>query len=502
MSDLVDALDAMTWARPGYIKAAAYAHGPINEVFASRRLKRLLRNHEVTFQTVLGGVVINAVADKLKITNVATDNDTANVDLEEQEKRNKMALLRPYVMKKALEFGDAYLLAWPELDDNGAETGNLTISYNDPRTVRILYDADNPTEKRLLIKRWGTSDKRVRVDLIYPDKIRHYRSKQPNGRASKANDFEEFTPDGATGPEEDNPYGIPAFHFTTTMPGEYGEPEHKLFYGTQDKLNKLTVSHMGGVDYYSIPQRAAILEAGADTSEAAQMDEDEFIVSPDGARTDHVDGEGRANITGEPGSLWMQKGIKSYHQFDVADPDAFLKPEVQYLQEGAIATSTPPHMFTAKSTDFPTGKALRTANAPLDNKADARQASFDATWEEFYLFVLKLLGYEGVSVTITWDPVQTVDEDEKLANAAKKQEIGVPADQTLREVGYDPGDVDRWMIDGNGLLPQRISQFAELATALRDITAPVAAGVIDQATVQALVAKLFEDVSNDNPDAA
>lgn len=498
VSDLADALAEMESARRGYAKAKAYARGPIDEVFTSRKLKRLLRNNHITFQTVLGGVVIDAVANKLEITDLAVDNEAAAEALAAVEKQNKMDLLRPFVMRMALVFGDAYLMAWPETDDNGKPTGRIFISYNDPRTVRILYDADNPMVKRLLIKKWATSDKKVRVDLIYEDRVEHFISKRANGRASAATDFEPYAPEGGKEVEE-NAWGIPGFHFTTTMPGEYGIPEHEPFYGTQDKLNKLTVSHMGGIDFTSIPQRAALLDATTNSSEAASLDEDEFSVSPDGQRTVHKDGDGNSNLSSEPGSLWWLKGVRDLKQFDPASPDAFLKPEIQYLNEGATATSTPLYLFNTAG-DFPSGKALRTANAPLDAKAKARKLSFDSTWDEFYRFLMKLLGYPDATVSLTWAPVQTVDEDEKLAQAGVKQELGVPADTTLVELGYDDERVKQWSDDGEGLLPQRIESFARLATALRDISVAVTAGVIDQAVVNELASRLLEDADHDSPE--
>jgi hypothetical protein len=501
VSDLGDALCAMQDAKPGYVKAQAYAHGPINEVFASRKLKRLLQNNGVTFQTVLGGVVIGAVADKLKVLSVTTDNDDATEALAKVDKANLMSLVRPQVIRKTLELGDAYLVAWPKLDENGEVVpGEVTISYNDPRTVRVLYDPDNPMVKRLMIKRWAV-DGHVRVDLVYDDRIEHYITKQKNGRSFDERDFEPYVPEGAAGSEEPNPHGIPAFHFTTAIPGEYGEPEHKLFFGTQDKLNKLTVSHMGGVDYYSIPQRYATLEPGVDTSEAAAMDEDEFIVSADGKGTRHVDGEGNAQLSGSPGSLWLQKGIKSYGQFDTAPPANFLEPEVHYLNEGAVATATPPYLFNP-SADFPSGKALKTANAPLDAKAGQRQESIDCTFVEFYTYVLKLLGFDGVTVSLSWAPVETTDEDEKLDNAAKKQGLGVPVAQTLHELDYEDTEVEKWMADGEGLLPQKVLLLQGLADVVQKLTPAMSTGAIDPALVNGILTALFKDVTGDGAETA
>jgi hypothetical protein len=70
-NDLGDALEAICDAEPGYGKAVAYSDGPVTEVFASRRIRRLLRDKGVSFQTLLGNVVIDSVANKLKITSIS-----------------------------------------------------------------------------------------------------------------------------------------------------------------------------------------------------------------------------------------------------------------------------------------------------------------------------------------------------------------------------------------------------------------------------------------------
>ena len=511
MSDLADALKSLSEACPAYNKARAYAHGPINEVFASPRLKRILKNKQVSFQDVLGDVVIGAVADKLEITAITTDNEQATEALEAQDLRNKMALLRPHVMRKALEYGDSYLLVWPAREADGTAGDAVDISYHDPRTMRVLYDPENTMKPRLAIQKWATEDKLVRVNLYYPPadedaggedgraRIERFVSKQRGGRASAENDFEPFRGEGEE-PEEYHDFGFPVFHFTTTMPGEYGVPEHKPFYPTQDKINKLTVAHMAGVDYYSIPQRWALLEPDFNSSEASQLNEDEFSISPDGERTEFKDGQGKSNFSAEPGVVWYQRGVKGFGQFDTADPKAFLDPQQFYLNRGVYATSTPIHLFPGGG-DFPSGKSLRTANAPLDKKTGARLLSFDSTWDGVYGHVLSLLGFTDVVLTIRWAPIQTIDEDEKVELAQQKQQAGVPAEQTLKEdLGYDGDTVDQWMADGEALVPQRVELLNQVASAVSSLVPAETAGVLSAGSVQALFDMIVAEIRGETGD--
>jgi hypothetical protein len=510
VSDLGDALKSMQDAAPAYQKAKAYAEGPINEVFASPRLKRILKGKQVSFQDVLGDVVIDAVADKLKITAITTDNEQATKALEEQDKRNKMALLRPHTMRKALEYGDSYMMVWPVAGADGTATRDVTISYHSPLTMRVLYDTENPMQPRLAIQRW-VKGKRVRVNLYYPPdlapregesgraRIERYVSKQDGGRASSDKDFEPFS-DGDEQAVEEHDFGFPVHHFTTTMPGEYGVPEHFKFYPTQDKLNKLTIVHMAGVDYNATPIRYALMDPNGDTSEAAAMDEDEFAVSEDGRRTTVKDGSGRSNFSAEPGELWYQKGVRGFGQFDPADPKFLTDPQQFYLNRGAYNTSTPLYLFP-NGGDFPSGKALRTANAPLDQKTEARRLSLDSTWDGLYTHVLELLGFRDVVLTIRWAPVQTIDEDEKVSLAKQKQEAGVPAEQTLKEdLEYDSDTVDQWAADGEALVPQKVELIGNLAAAISSLVPAESAGVLESGSVNALFKLIVDEIRGETGD--
>ncbi|MEV8615683.1 phage portal protein [Amycolatopsis sp. NPDC051373] len=496
-TDLGVALDAMAAAAPGYQKAVAYSEGPVHEVFASRRMRRLLFDKRVNFQALLGDVIIDAVANKLKITAITSDSDDRTALIAKVDEDNSMALVRPAVMRRALQQGDSYLSAWPVLDDNGDPVpGKVCISVHDARTARIIYDDENPTQPKFGIQRWKFG-KRVRVDLCYEDRIEHYLSSVDGSKAMRPTDFEPYAADGRDAVEA-NPYGqIPLHHFHGTgLPGEYGEPEHKSFYGTQDTLLKLKIGHMSSVDYHALPQRWALREAGSDTAESADLDPDDFATVPE-AQFPRNRIDKPSTLSSEPGSIWDLMGIKQVGEFPPADPKAFLDPREAYLREGALVSSTPLYMFD-RTGQIPSGESLKTANAPLDDKAGARKTSFDGTWRGFYSFVLKLLGEDDAPVTLAWAPIESTDETTKLSQAKQKQELGVPVGHSLVEAGYKAADVEDWLDSGDGGLPQKVELLAQLGSAVRDLSTAVAAGVLDKSTVDAIVSQLIGDLSDDH----
>jgi hypothetical protein len=494
MTDLGDALDAMTKAAPGYGKAVAYSDGPVTEQFASRRIRRLLRGMGGAFQTVLGYVVIDAVADKLTITAITSDTDARTAKLAAFDEDNNMQLVRPEIMRRALQQGDSYLSAWPMLDANGdVIRGKARVDVHDARTARVMYDPENPTVPKFGIQRWQFG-KRIRVDLLYLDRIERFISRKDTS-GSTDSDFEPYTEDGRDA-EEPNPYGkIPLFHFHGTgLPGEYGTPEHKPFYGTQDTLIKLKATHMAGVDFHGLPQRVALRDAGVKASSPSDLDADDYEISPDGQSTQTASGRDPAStLSSEPGSTWDLAGYKSVIQLDPADPSVFLDPAAAYLKEGALASKTPLHLFD-RTGQIPSGESLKTANDPLDSKTGKRLMSFNPQLKSFYRFVLRLLDEDDAPVSLTWAPVESTDETTKLAQAKTKQEIGVPVDQTLVEVGYTDTEVQEWLDSGDGGLPAKVTLLAQLGDAVASFSTAVAAGLLDKSTVQTVITKMIGDL--------
>jgi len=239
---------------------------------------------------------------------------------------------------------------------------------------------------------------------------------------------------------------VPVFHFRNDRP--YGQPEHKGFYGPQDAINKLIVSHMAGVDYQSFPQRWALIEGDGDTSEAADVDEDEFTFRIDGedgtSTTGTRDSEGRSQFSSDPGSLWYMTGVKGVGHFEIADPDVFLKPMERYLRFGAQITTTPLRMFDYERAQLPSGQSQSQADGPFVKKVRNRQLSYGGEWQDLFTFALRIMGIEDIEVMVLWAPPQTVDDADGWQTIGLKLAAGVPFDQVMREAGYQDDEIKTW----------------------------------------------------------
>lgn len=96
----------------------------------------------------------------------------------------------------------------------------------------------------------------------------------------------------------------------------------------------------------------------------------------------------------------------------------------------AWVTGTPLHYVTMGQGAFPSGEALRTAEARLTSRVTDRQQSFTPRWKE----VMALFGVAGEPM---WTDAAHVTMQERVELAVMKQRAGVSQEQTWREMGYD-----------------------------------------------------------------
>src|SRR6201999_2522621 len=141
---------------------------------------------------------------------------------------------------------------------------NITVQYDDDGSGNILWAA----------KWWTTRDKRVRVNLFYPDRIERYVSKSQTEVI--VSDARSFVPSpmsqapsqgGDNGPGTldlgpgtiANPYGVvPIFHFANNADvGDCGRSELEAAIPIQDGLNKSVLDMLVAMEFSAYRQRWA-----------------------------------------------------------------------------------------------------------------------------------------------------------------------------------------------------------------------------------------------------
>jgi hypothetical protein len=445
-ADLKNGILSLDEAQMSYVKAIQYYNGTVPEFFASLRLRIAMGATGIVFDFNFAKLPVDAVAERLEVAAIFAADSESKTIIQQAWKDNNLDLNAPDVMKKACKLGDAYVLVWPNTDGETDSEGNplsVDIFYQSPRVMRVFYDDENENRKQYAIKRWQDSNSGYTfANLYYPDRIEKYML-APEPESGAKPKWEKRLDEGDSDWPLDNPFGeVPVFHFRNEFP--YGNPEHINAYGPQDAIHKLVVSHMASVDYNAFPQRWALMDPAYDTSEAAMGDEGEYAFSIDTGATLDQGMDPKSQLTADPASVWFMKGITSYGQFPVGDPEAFLTPFTAYIHAMAVITQTPMHFLDPIVSNV-SGESLRVIEAPFAKKVRNRQLSFGAAWRDLFRFVLKVKGQsKPADVLIHWVPAATVNDLSTLQGQAIKEQIGVPPRQLLEEQGYTPEQLDSW----------------------------------------------------------
>lgn len=548
---LMAALRELQEAQPSYALAEQFYDGQIGELFATDKVAQLLARAGVNSIEDLNyaAVPVDAIVEKLIIRAVtcAAGNDTepagggprtisdgpdepqiderksrteqAQEVLDELRSRNQLDDEEDELHLNVSKHGDCYLFVWPvyELDDRPDEDDPelddddeaqpaqgrpvaVDMFVNGANCTRAFYDAENPLRMSHVVKQWdwidpGTDEQRVRATLYFPDRIERWVTK-PRGDSEAGNvedpkAWQPFAPDGVW--PLPNPTGrLPFFHFRNGRP--HGKPEHQPAYGAQRLVNKLISAHAVTIDYQSFPQRYALTNPKADEVLSNLIDPD-FPEDAD----DDPEGDGHSQLRADPSAVWKLPGISSVGQFSPADPQVFLSPLDRYIRSISELCGIPVHRFSG-FTQPPSGEALRVANEPLNDKSSRRQKSYGAVWADAYEYALEMLGYDDITVSVQWKPVEQAIGSDDWGIVAAKIANGVPVKQALMEAGYPLDEVEKWLSDETGAnLIQRVALLNSIGTAVQTLGAGVGLGVVSPEQVGNIISRVLGAAGEDLP---
>ena len=422
---LKEAVRAILDKRTDYQTAMAYYEGRVPETFATVKLRKLFATMEDRSRLNFCRPIISAMANRIELGSIVGDKRETTKRIQEIWQHNHLEFEADEIHTKAMVYGDAYALAWPD------ESGEWVISYQNPENTAIVYDIENPRKKAYGVKVWVV-DRKTRMNIYTSDAIIKYETNS------------DLISEGTNWTEIDrlaNPFGeVPMFHFMTHRPN--GRPEHYDAYDAQNAINKLFITNMNTIDYQGAPQRYA-------------------LANPDGELSDFDESDVDLNLKNGPGELWYLKGVSAVGEFSVADPANFWNPMKDIVRSMSALTDTPLHYFE-RTGNNPTGNGLRVAEAPLLKKIQQREASFAFTWKELFTFIVNAEGIDD-KITIYWKTMESLDEPERWDVTLKKLNAGLSHKQALREGGYSEEQVQIIMADRaeeakGGLFYQRAPQ--------------------------------------------
>jgi hypothetical protein len=425
--DVVWALQELGRRGPDYRLRRDYYEGRHRLAYATDKFRAAFGGLFHAFADNVSTVVVDAVRERLRIEGWGlTEGEGAGVEAaartaEAEWAMAQLAMVAGEVHQEALALGDAYIIVWP------GEDGTPIWHPNIAEETVARYDPLLPGRIAFAAKAWLQDDKRARLTLYYPDRIERYATATAQAGAAipdTADPWEPYT-DDRDGPRVINPWGmVPVFHFPNRAGiGRRGRAEHDHAIPLQDALNKSVLDTLVGGEFLALPQRWA---TGL-----------ELPIDP-------VTGQEVAPIPG-PGMLLHTPAAEArFGQFDSADLRPLLAVSNDWRAEIARVTDTPPHrLMLLGDGPWPSGEALKTAEAPLVAKVENRQEVWGTVWGQAMGLALRM-AQNPVDRPLrpVWKPARTESEVEKVTVAEAKVRAGVSRRQVLRELGYTSEEVD------------------------------------------------------------
>ncbi|MBK6750900.1 MAG: phage portal protein [Acidobacteria bacterium] len=429
-----EAIESFRGNAARYARSERYYGGNHDLAFATDKFRNAFGSLFREFALNLCPAVCEAVRDKLRVVGFGVDGISAGGEMQAAGVRsdanriwnaNRMRIRAGEVHKEVLICADAYMIVWPD------EAGNAVMYPNGAASVTVTYDDEQPGKIVRAAKYWRGADKRIRLNLFYPDSIEKYVSKETSeGSLFDAAEFVPFvekertTPSaqsgghpsfvrrGASEPEIGNPqsairnpYGIvPVFHFANNAGiGAFGRSELDAAIPIQDGLNKSMLDMLVAMEYSAFRQRWA---AGIEV----EVDNDGKVVPPFTAGVDH---------------LWIsQNADATFGDFATANLEQFLKVKDSFRGDIASVTGTPLHYFMQSQTrNTASGEALRKAETRFVAKVRDRQESFGQIWADAMQFALTIEGKgSGVQLITDWEDPAPMSDKEFLENILLKKQ--------------------------------------------------------------------------------
>lgn len=332
--------------------------------------------------------------------------------------------------------GDSYVIVWPDEDLKASIFPQLANECS------VQYDSNVPGKIVRASKLWWDElEDRYRLNVYTLDAIEKYASRE-KARSIPA------SPNGwhSYGPDVPNPYGIvPVFHFPNRRMHCEGISELRDIVPIQDALNKSVMDMLIAMEFASFKQRYVI---GMETPV------DEETGQPDQAF---------AKNYGVDRLLAIPEIEAKVGQFDATDLSQFLKVQEKFWASVARVSGTPLHYFYIVTGDFPSGEAMKAAEARFVKKISDQQVAKGSIWEQVLLFAMRIEETipDDLEMDIMWKDPAPRTESELADTAVKKKAVGVSRSQILKEFGYTDEEIERMLEESDAQAKAQSDLMAE-----------------------------------------
>ncbi len=284
--DIKTAVEALAAKATRITKYERYYDGDHDLKYATQKYQDTFKGLFKEFALNLCPAICDALSDNLKVVNFSVEENAQGGDDLVKEawmiwQKNLMGVRAGQIHTEASKTGDGYAMVWVDSEQK------VTIYPNRSSTCTVIYDEETPGKILFAAKYWHVQDKKIRLNLFYPDRIEKYITKNKAESLPKEDEFQPYNDDGKE--VINNPYGIvPVFHFPNNgdISGA-GRSELINAIPIQDALNKTVLDELVSQEFSAYRQRYA-------TGIEPELDEQGKVIPA------FSSGSGKLWITGGP----------------------------------------------------------------------------------------------------------------------------------------------------------------------------------------------------------
>ncbi|ORA69348.1 hypothetical protein BST23_01480 [Mycolicibacterium elephantis] len=404
-------LQKLDESQPRYHQLEQYYSGRQPLSFLAPEARDALGNRFARINANLPRLAITALSERLRVTGF----DGAEVFGDWQ--RCDMDELSRTAQREALLLGQSYMICWAGPDGRPlitVESAHQMTALRDPGTRRLTH----------ALKRWETETTTEAV-LYGPDVITRYRANQTGATTAGFRVVEEIP----------NPLGTPPVVrlLNSDRILDEGVSEIDDLMPITDMLSKLLADILVSSENAARPRRYA---SGILLEEVPVLDDD----GNDTGETETV------NPYPENDKMMISENEASrFGQLDAADLAAYERAVDIALTMASAVSGLPPHYLGIMHDNPSSADAIRSAEASLTSRAEAKQAQFGRTYEDLARLVVAVrdgVDPQKVDVRVQWADPSTRSESAAADATVKLVQAGIlPPTWALKRLGYTENEI-------------------------------------------------------------
>lgn len=409
---LVELLHTLDAPQGKFAELHRYVTGTQQLAFISPESRKALGNRLSTMAVNIPALAVSSLVERLRINGFSDPRAWelfVNSDLDQ---------LAPQVMNDALTYGTGFVLVW-------ARNGKPVASVESPRECAVLRD---PADRSVIggVKRYRTKTE-THSYLYLPDRVEHWRASTP-GAATAGFNLVETVP---------NPFGV-----VPLVPVDNGHSEVTDLVPLVDALSKLLLDMMIASEAAGRPRRWI---SGLELVERPRLDDDgEAILDDDDQPI--IDVVSPIDDINVAQTMISESTETKFGQLPASDLSGF-EAGVRIIVSQIMAVSALPSHYLGILTSQPSSAdALRSSEASLTARAEARQLAFGRAWEQVgKLLIAAETGTDPqeIPLRVQWAPADTRSEAQVSDSVVKLVQAGIlPVSWALKRLGYSSDQVD------------------------------------------------------------